>query len=82
MQACAQAMRLPCQYRQHLMKIKQPYNINTAAHESIIESSRHQAPASTVKAMVKERDKLYTGLKKLKWLTHILRWPTSSYARA
>jgi histidinol-phosphate aminotransferase len=53
----------------YLMKIKQPYNINLAAHVAILESLKDIAYLQkTIKAMVKERDVLYKGLGRFKWL--------------
>ncbi len=59
----------PLNIASHLMKIKQPYNINTAAHEAILESLKDiEHLQDTVKAIVEERDKLYAGLKRITWL--------------
>jgi histidinol-phosphate aminotransferase len=53
----------------YLLKIKQPYNINLAAHVAILESLKDvDYLQSTVKAMAKEREHLYQGLCKIKWL--------------
>jgi histidinol-phosphate aminotransferase len=53
----------------HLMKIKQPYNINTAAHVAILESLKDiKYLQDTVKSIVKERERLYAGSKKITWL--------------
>jgi len=53
----------------HLMKIKQPYNINTAAHAAILESLKDiKYLQATVKKMVKEREVMYAALQKVKWL--------------
>ncbi|MGA2368437.1 MAG: histidinol-phosphate transaminase [Dehalococcoidia bacterium] len=53
----------------YLLKIKQPYNINLAAHVAVLESLKDvDYLQSTVKAMVKERERLYQGLIKIKWL--------------
>ena len=53
----------------YLMKIKQPYNINLAAHVAILESLKDVGYLQkTVKAMVAEREVLYKGLQQFKWL--------------
>ncbi len=53
----------------YLMKIKQPYNINMAAYVAILESLADlDHLRKTVNAMVRERDVLYTGLRKFTWL--------------
>ncbi len=53
----------------YMLKIKQPYNINLAAHIAILESLKDiDYLQSTVKAMVKERERLNNGLCKIKWL--------------
>ncbi|MGA2158742.1 MAG: histidinol-phosphate transaminase [Dehalococcoidia bacterium] len=53
----------------YLLKIKQPYNINLAAHVAILESLKDaDYLQNTVKAMVKERERLYQSLRKIKWL--------------
>jgi histidinol-phosphate aminotransferase len=53
----------------YLMKIKQPYNINLAAHLAILESLKDiDYLQKTVKAMVTERDVLYKGLQQFTWL--------------
>jgi len=53
----------------YLLKIKQPYNINLAAHVAILESLKDVGYLqSTVRAMVKERGRLYLALSKIKWL--------------
>jgi histidinol-phosphate aminotransferase len=52
-----------------LMKIKQPYNINMAAHVAILESLKDiDYLQGTVKAMVTERDRLFEALGQFKWL--------------
>jgi histidinol-phosphate aminotransferase len=52
-----------------LMKIKQPYNINLAAHVAILESLKDiEYLQGTVKAMVAERDRLFEALGQFKWL--------------
>ncbi len=52
-----------------LMKIKQPYNINMAAYVAILESLKDiDYLQGTVRAMVAERDRLYTALGEFKWL--------------
>ncbi len=59
----------PPEIARYLMKIKQPYNINTAAYVAILESLKDTSHLqATVKAMVDERQVLYAGLKKIKWL--------------
>lgn len=53
----------------HLMKIKQPYNINTAAHIAIMESLKNtDYLMNTVKAMVAETDRLHAELQQISWL--------------
>jgi histidinol-phosphate aminotransferase len=53
----------------YMMKIKQPYNINLAAHVAILESLKDiDYLQKTVNAMVAERDVLFKGLKQFKWL--------------
>ena len=53
----------------HLMKIKQPYNINLAAHVAILESLNDMDYLQkTVREMIKERAKLYQGLQQFTWL--------------
>jgi histidinol-phosphate aminotransferase len=52
-----------------MMKIKQPYNINMAAHVGILESLADiDYLQKTVRAMVDERDVLLKGLQQFKWL--------------
>lgn len=53
----------------YMIKIKQPYNINLAAHVAILESLKDiDYLQKTVKDMVKERDVLLKGLKQFTWL--------------
>lgn len=53
----------------YLMKIKQPYNINMAAHVAILESLADLGYLQkTVRAMVEERDVLFRGLGEFNWL--------------
>ena len=52
-----------------LMKIKQPYNISTAASVAMLESLRDaDYLMGTVRAIVSERDRLYKALSEFKWL--------------
>lgn len=53
----------------YLMKIKQPYNINSAAHVAILESLKDaKYLQSTVRAIVEERDRLHAELQQIKWI--------------
>jgi len=53
----------------YMMKIKQPYNINMAAYVGILESLADlEYLQKTVRAMVSEREVLFRGLQKCKWL--------------
>jgi len=59
----------PCNIVPYMMKIKQPYNINLAAHVAILESLKDvDYLQKTVKAMIAEREVLYKGLRQFKWL--------------
>ena len=52
-----------------LMKIKQPYNINTAACVAILESLKDiDYLMGTVRAIISERDRLYEALTEFKWI--------------
>ncbi len=54
---------------EYLMKIKQPYNVNAAAHIAALESLKDiEYLCSTIKAIVSERERLEVKLKKLNWL--------------
>jgi len=51
----------------HLMKIKQPYNVNAAAQIAAIETLKDMDYRQrTIKALVEERDRLFTKLAELK----------------
>ena len=53
----------------YLMKIKQPYNVNSAAQVAALESLKDiDYLRSTTKAIVDERERLLTELSKLDWL--------------
>ena len=53
----------------HLMKIKQPYNVNVAAQIAALESLRDLPYLqSTIKAIISERERLLTMLAELGWL--------------
>ncbi len=53
----------------YLMKIKQPYNINMAAHVAVLESLADlEYLQKTVDVMVRERDTLFSGLREFPWL--------------
>jgi histidinol-phosphate aminotransferase len=53
----------------HLMKIKQPYNVNIAAQVAALESLKDtEYLRSTIKAIVNERERLYDKLNQLDWL--------------
>lgn len=53
----------------HLMKIKQPYNVNTAAQIAAIASlSDIEYLRKTIQYMIKERERLFNLLRKLDWL--------------
>jgi histidinol-phosphate aminotransferase len=59
----------PVKIAEHLMKIKQPYNVNTAAKVAALESLNDIVYLrGTIKAIVNERERLMTMLKKLDWL--------------
>lgn len=52
-----------------LWKIKQPYNVSVAASAAAVVSIQHvDALRSRVKMIVQERERLYAGLSKIKWL--------------
>ncbi|MBM3166431.1 MAG: histidinol-phosphate transaminase [Chloroflexi bacterium] len=53
----------------HLMKIKQPYNVNIAAQIAALESLKDiEYLRSTVKAIINERERLSSKLSQLNWL--------------
>ena len=53
----------------YLWKIKQPYNVSVAASAAAVVSLQHiDALRSRVKRIVRERERLYAGLSKIKWL--------------
>lgn len=59
----------PANIAAELMKIKQPYNINLAAHVAIMESLQDiEYLQGTVRAMVSERDRLFKALGQFEWL--------------
>jgi len=59
----------PINIVKHLMKIKQPYNVNTAAQVAALESLKDMSYLrGTIKAIVNERERLLTKLSQLNWL--------------
>jgi histidinol-phosphate aminotransferase len=59
----------PAKIVEHLMKIKQPYNVNAAAKVAALESLKDMGYLrGTIKAIVNERERLMTRLKKVDWL--------------
>jgi histidinol-phosphate aminotransferase len=59
----------PAYITEHLMKIKQPYNVNIAAQIAALESLKDiDYLQNTIKAIVKERKRLSTELSALDWL--------------
>ena len=59
----------PTNMVKYLMKIKQPYNVNTAAQLAALESLRDITYLrSTIKAIVGERERLFNKLNQLDWL--------------
>ena len=53
----------------YLMRIKQPYNVNSAAQVAVLESLKDIGYLrGTIKAIVDERERLFTELGKLDWL--------------
>ena len=54
---------------EHLMKIKQPYNVNTAAQLAAMASLKDIAYLNrTVKSIIKDRDRMFKLLKGIDWL--------------
>lgn len=54
---------------EHLMKIKQPYNVNAAAQVAAIESLRDiDYLRGTIKAIINERERLFNKLSEINWL--------------
>ena len=59
----------PVQIAEYLMKIKQPYNLNTAAQIAALESLKDiEYLSSTVKMITGERERLVIELSQLDWL--------------
>ena len=59
----------PITIAKYLMKIKQPYNVNTAAQVAALESLKDLGYLrGTIKAIVDERERLLTKLSQLDWL--------------
>jgi histidinol-phosphate aminotransferase len=59
----------PVSITEHLMKIKQPYNVNAAAQVAALESLKDISYLrGTVKAIIDERERLMTRLSQLDWL--------------
>jgi histidinol-phosphate aminotransferase len=59
----------PVNIAEYLMKIKQPYNVNTAAQVAALESLKDMDYLrGTIKAIVQERERLMTRLSQLDWL--------------
>lgn len=59
----------PTNMVKHLMKIKQPYNVNAAAQLAALESLTDITYLrGTIKAIVDERERLFNKLKQLDWL--------------
>ncbi len=59
----------PANIVRYLMKIKQPYNVNTAAQVAALESLRDlKYLRGTIKAIVKEKERLISQLTKFSWL--------------
>jgi len=59
----------PVNIVKHLMKIKQPYNINVAAQVAALESLKDiNYLRGTIKALIEERERLMTRLGQLDWL--------------
>jgi histidinol-phosphate aminotransferase len=51
------------------MKIKQPYNVNIAAQIAALESLKDiEFLKGTIKAIVKERERLFDSLGEIRWL--------------
>ncbi len=59
----------PVNIVKHLMKIKQPYNVNAAAQVAALESLKDMGYLrSTIKAIIDERERLIARLSQLDWL--------------
>ncbi len=59
----------PINIATQLMKIKQPYNINMAAHIAILESLKDKEYLlNTVGAIIRERDRMFKNLLEFNWL--------------
>jgi histidinol-phosphate aminotransferase len=59
----------PANIARYLMKIKQPYNVNAAAQVAALESLKDiNYLRGTIKAIVKERERLMTRLSQFDWL--------------
>ncbi|UCH51831.1 MAG: histidinol-phosphate transaminase [Chloroflexota bacterium] len=59
----------PINIAKYLMKIKQPYNVNTAAQVAALESLRDMSYLrDTIKAIIDERQRLLSKLGQLDWL--------------
>ena len=59
----------PINIAEYLMKIKQPYNVNTAAQVAVLESLKDiDYLRSVIKAIVDERERLLIKLSELDWL--------------
>jgi histidinol-phosphate aminotransferase len=59
----------PANIVEHLIKIKQPYNVNAAAQLAALESLKDMSYLhDTIKAIVDERERLITKLNQIDWL--------------
>lgn len=59
----------PINIAKYLMKIKQPYNINTAAQVAALESLKDMSYLrGTINAIIDERERMLTKLSQLDWL--------------
>jgi len=59
----------PINMVKYLMKIKQPYNVNTAAQVAALESLKDMSYLrGTINAIIDERDRMLTKLSQLDWL--------------
>ncbi len=59
----------PANMAKYLMKIKQPYNVNAAAQLAALESLKDISYLrGTIKAILDERERLFTKLSQLDWL--------------
>ena len=59
----------PINIVEHLIKIKQPYNVNAAAQVAALESLKDMSYLrGTIKAIVDERERLLTKLNQIDWL--------------